>query len=150
MDLNKIDTYIDAYYKTNQRHLAWSFWASLSAVSVGLVVLVVGVGLAFAGSATAVSVSTTFAGALTEFIGAGFFYLYNKNLKQLNVFYSELVQSQDIFLALGLVGHVPEPQPDKIAALIGKILSRGGPHTELTPELVRAMAEANASKGGAS
>ena len=87
MDAAKINKYVDDYYKTNQAHVAWSFWASLVALVVGLTVLVVGVGLALSGSSVPIAVTTTSAGVFTQFISAGFFYLYNKNLKQLNVFY---------------------------------------------------------------
>lgn len=142
MDSAKITAYVDAYYKTNQAHVAWSFWASLVALVVGLTVLVVGVGLALSGSSVAIAITTTSAGVLTQFISAGFFYLYNKNLKQLNVFYQELVKNQDMFFALGLVGHIPElERPGVVQALIGRLLSRGSPSTEITPDLIRAMAE---------
>lgn len=78
VDVNKTSGYIEAYYKTNQRHVAWSFWASLSALIIGLAVLVAGVALALTGSAPAVAITTTAAGVFTQFISAGFFYLYNK------------------------------------------------------------------------
>jgi hypothetical protein len=146
MDAAKINAYIDAYYKTNQTHVAWSFWASLVALAIGLSVLVVGVGLALSGSSAAISITTTSAGVLTQFISAGFFYLYNKNLKQLNVFYHELVQNQDMFFALGLVGHIPEPErPSVVLGLIGKLLSRNSPSPEITPDLVREMAAAKSA-----
>jgi O-antigen/teichoic acid export membrane protein len=146
MDANAITQYVNSYYKTNQTHVAWSFWASLVALIIGLSVLVVGVGLALNGFNTAISITTTAAGVLTQFISAGFFYLYNKNLKQLSVFYRELVQNQDMFFALGLVGHIPEAErPGMIQALIGKILSRGSTPTELTPEMVRALNEQKSS-----
>ncbi|WP_349279065.1 TRADD-N-associated membrane domain-containing protein [Polaromonas hydrogenivorans] len=87
MDFAKNQLYIDAYYKTNQAHVKLSFWASLIALVVGLVVLVTGIGLALAGSNNAVSTTTTAAGVITQFISAGFFFIYSKNLKQLNVFY---------------------------------------------------------------
>lgn len=142
MDAKAITEYVNSYYKTNQTHVAWSFWASLVALGVGLVVLVVGVSLALSGFDAAISITTTAAGVLTQFISAGFFYLYNKNLKQLNVFYRELVQNQDMFFAWGLVSHAPEAdRPSLVKALIGKILSRGSSPTELTPELVRALNE---------
>jgi hypothetical protein len=142
MDAAKINAYVDAYYQTNQTHVAWSFWASLVALVIGLMVLIVGVGLALAGSSAAISITTTTAGVLTQFISAGFFYLYNKNLKQLNVFYRELVQNQDMFFALSLVGHIPESErPSVIQALIGRLLSRNSASTEITPDLVRAFAE---------
>ena len=142
MDANTITQHVNSYYKTNQTHVAWSFWASLIALTIGLVVLVAGVSLALSGFSAAISITTTAAGVLTQFISAGFFYLYNKNLKQLNVFYRELVQNQDLFFAWGLVSHAPEAdRPGLVKALIGKILSRGSNPTELTPELVRALNE---------
>jgi len=146
VDANKTAAYIEAYYKTNQRHVAWSFWASLSALVIGLVVLVAGVGLALYGSTPAISITTTAAGVLTQFISAGFFYLYNKNLRQLNVFYQRLVQHQDLLFAFGLTGHIPEAdRPDTIKGLVGALLSRSAPPVDLTPELVRAMAESKAA-----
>jgi hypothetical protein len=142
MDSTKINAYVDAYYKTNQAHVAWSFWASLVALVVGLTVLVVGVGLALSGSSVPIAITTTSAGIITQFISAGFFYLYNKNLKQLNVFYQDLVKNQDMFFALSLVGYIRESErPDVAQGLIGRIISRGSPSTEITPELIRAMAE---------
>lgn len=149
MDAKAITEYVNSYYKTNQTHVAWSFWASLVALVVGLVVLVIGVSLALSGFNAAIAITTTAAGVLTQFISAGFFYLYNKNLKQLNVFYRELVQNQDMFFAWGLLAHAPEAdRPGLVKALIGKILSRGSNPTELTPELVRALNE-QASKARA-
>lgn len=148
MDASTITQYVNSYYKTNQMHVAWSFWASLVALIVGLIVLVIGVSLSLSGFDTAIAVTTTAAGVFTQFISAGFFYLYNKNLKQLNVFYRELVQNQDMFFALGLVGHIPEPErPGVIQALIGRILSRGSTPTDLTPDLVRALNEQRALRG---
>lgn len=142
MDAKVITEYVNSYYKTNQMHVAWSFWASLVALIVGLVVLIIGVSLALGGFSSAITVTTTGAGVLTQFISAGFFYLYNKNLKQLNVFYGELVQNQDMFFAWGLVAHAPEAdRPELVKALIGKILSRGNSPTGLTPDLVRALNE---------
>ena len=142
MDAKAITEYVNSYYKTNQTHVAWSFWASLVALGVGLVVLVVGVSLALAGFSAAIATTTTAAGVFTQFISAGFFYLYNKNLQQLNVFYRELVQNQDMFFAWGLVSHAPEAdRAGLVKALIGRILSRGSNPTELTPELVRALNE---------
>ena len=143
MDATKNQAYIDAYYTTNQTHVKWSFWASLIALVTGLVVLIIGIALALNGSSAAVSVTTTSAGVLTQFISAGFFYLYSKNLKQLNVFYDKLIKNQDTLFAFGLVGHVPEQERASVVqAIIGSLLTRNGPSTEITPELVRAFSEA--------
>jgi len=143
MDATKNQSYIDAYYNTNQTHVKWSFWASLIALVIGLVVLIIGIALALNGSSAAVSATTTSAGVLTQFISAGFFYLYSKNLKQLNVFYGKLIQNQDTLFAWGLVGHIPEHERASVVqAIIGSLLSRNGSSTEITPDLVRAFAEA--------
>lgn len=53
-------SYVDAYYTTNQIHLKWSFWVSLIALAIGLVVLVIGTILALLGSDSAVSIVTAF------------------------------------------------------------------------------------------
>jgi len=148
MDVAKNQIYLDAYYKTNQNHVKWSFWASLIALVIGLLILVVGIGLALAGSSTAVSTTTTAAGVLTQFISAGFFFIYSKNLKQLNVFYEKLIRNQDTQFAFGLVGHIPEPERAGVVhGIIGALLSRSGPSTEVTPELIKALADAKRSGG---
>ena len=134
--------HMQAYYKTNQSHLAWSFWASLVALAIGLIVLVVGIGLALAGFHSAISVSTAAAGVLTQFIGAGFFFLYNRNLKQLKIFYAALVQRDDLLFAYNLTSQVPiEMRPGLVQAMIGALLSRSAPSSNLTPDLVRALNE---------
>ncbi|MCC8363610.1 hypothetical protein LK996_11075 [Lysobacter sp. A6] len=151
MDQEKINSYVSAYYQTNQSHVLWSFWASMAALTVGLVVLVVGLGLALAGWSEALAITLSAAGVLTQFISAGFFFLYNKNLKQLNVFYGKLIENQDMFFALSLVGHTaPAERPGLILAVIGKILSRTGPQTDLTPDLIRALAESRRAQEGSS
>lgn len=142
MDARANQAYIEAYYETNQTHVKWSFWASLTALVIGLCVLVVGIGLALLGVDTAVSTTTTAAGVLTQFISAGFFFIYSKNLKQLNVFYEKLIRNQDTLFAFGLVAHMPEAErPSVVQAIIGALLSRSGPSTEITPELVKAFAD---------
>lgn len=132
--------HIDAYY--NQRHLAWSFWASLTALIIGLVVLVVGVGLALAGYASAISVATTAGGVLTQLIGAGFFFLYTRSLKQLNVFYATLVQHDDIVFAYNLTNLIREElKASVIDSMINTLLARNGPPVELSGGFVRALNE---------
>jgi len=146
MDATGNQVYIDAYYKSNHAHVKWSFWASLIALVIGLMVLIIGVGLALAGSGTAASVTTTAAGIFTQFISAGFFFMYSKNLKQLNVFYDKLIRNQDTMFACGLVDHIPEAErPSVVQGIIGALLSRSGPSTEITPELVKALADAKQS-----
>jgi hypothetical protein len=134
--------HIDSYYKTNQSHLTWSFWASLCALIVGLVVLVVGIGLALAGFGYAISVATAAGGVLTQFIGAGFFFLYTRNLKQLNIFYAALVQRDDLMFAYNLTSLIPaEMKPGVIQTMITTLLARTGPSVELSADMIRALNE---------
>lgn len=141
MDAATINQYISSYYKANQRHMVWSFWASMLALFIGLITLATGIGLALTNYQPSLAITTTAAGVFTQFIGAGFFYLYNKNLKQLNIFYRELILNQDIFFALGLVAHIPEAERSGvIQGLIGRILSRGDTR-QISADLVRALNE---------
>ncbi|WP_123812197.1 TRADD-N-associated membrane domain-containing protein [Ottowia oryzae] len=143
MDSAKNQAYIDAYYKTNQTHVKWSFWSSLAALIVGLLVLIFGIGLALAENNTAISVTAAAAGVLTQFISAGFFYVYSRNLKQLNIFYEKLIRNQETLFTLSLLGYIPEAERSGvIQGIIGALLSRNGPSTEVTPELVKALADA--------
>ena len=99
---------LERYYKVNQQHLQWSFWSSLAALGVGLGAVLAGIWITLNGNSSIAAHLTTIGGVLTQFIGAGFFFLYSKNLKQLNVFYEKLVKLQDTIYAIGLVGHLPE------------------------------------------
>lgn len=135
--------HLAAYYETNQQHLQWSFWSSLASLVIGLTALIAGIYLSLSSGPDFASSVTTIGGVLTQFIGAGFFFLYSRNLKQLNIFYQKLIENQDTNYAIGLVGHLPESERSElIRAIIGALLSRSGKSTDITPELVRAFAEA--------
>ena len=147
MDSAKNQAYIDAYYKTNQTHVKWSFWTSLTALIIGLLSLTIGIGLSLIGRNTAVSTTIAAAGVLTQFISAGFFFIYSKNLKQLNIFYEKLIRNQETFFTISLLGYIPEAErPGIIHGIIGALLSRNGPSTEITPELIKALADAKQPK----
>jgi len=140
--------YIDAYYETNQLHVKWSFWASLGALSIGLGVLITGISLALHGSDKTISIVTSSAGVLTQFISAGFFILYSKNLKQLNVFYNQLIKNQDILFAWGMTSHVPEAQRTvMLQGIIINLLKRSDPDgTSLKADELLALAEYEKAK----
>ena len=147
MDSAKNQAYIDACYKTNQTHVKWSFWTSLTALIIGLLILTIGIGLALIGSNTAVSTTIAAAGVLTQFISAGFFFIYSKNLKQLNIFYEKLIRNQETFFTISLLGYIPEAERSGVIhGIIGALLSRNGPSTEITPELIKALADKNQPK----
>ncbi|WP_461482536.1 TRADD-N-associated membrane domain-containing protein [Porticoccus sp.] len=134
---------LQRYYEINLNHARWSFWASLVSVAVGMVTLLFGVFMLYTHETPAAGTTATIAGLLSEFISATFFYLYNKNLKQLNYFYEKLIKFQDTYWAMGLVQKLPnEKQPEVWVTIISNLLMRNEPKSEMSPELVRAYAEA--------
>ncbi len=142
-DLKKLEN----YYDINQTHANWSFWASLCSVVAGLTTLLIGVFLVYSKNASEAGVVTTVAGVLTEFIAAGFFYLYNKNLKQLNLFYEKLVKLQDTMLAIELVNQLPENiRMNMLETTISMLLTRNEPKSNMSPELIKAYTEAIQSR----
>jgi hypothetical protein len=120
-----------------------SFWASLAALVTGLAVLVFGVRLIFGGASGQTGNLVTIGGVLTQFIAAGFFFLYSQNLKQLNVFYEKLIRHQDTMYAIGLATHhLPEARKaDAMETVIATLLTRNEPKTPMSPEVTRIIAE---------
>lgn len=135
---------LDEYYKLNLLHLRLSFGSSLFALFVGLAALLVGIWFLLHGNTGLTTQLIVIGGVLTQFIGAGFFYLYSKNLRQLNVFYEKLIKHKDTLYAISLANQVSEPdKTSAVMAVIGALLTRGEPPT--SPDVLRAIIE---SKGG--
>lgn len=131
---------LDLYYTLNLTHLKLSFWASLIALFSGLVILLCGTFLVINGNTGLATQLSVIGGVLTEFIGAGFFMLYGKNLKQLNVFYEKLIKHQDTLYSIGLAREVPETERTHLLqAIIGSLLSRGEPPTN--PDVLKSIIE---------
>ena len=107
-----------------------------------------GIFLALQGSDRTISIVTTSAGVLTQFISAGFFIIYSKNLTQLNVFYNQLNKNQDILFAWGMTSHVPEEQRTvMLQGIILNLLKRSDPGgTSLKADELLALAEYEKAK----
>ena len=150
MDQKEQEKKLDAYYSLNRLHLQLSFWASLAALLTGLVILVVGISIIFKGSAGLSGQLVTIGGVLTQFIGAGFFFLYSKNLKQLNVFYDKLIRHQDTMYAMGLTMHqLPEDRrPEMLETVISMLLTRNDPKSPMSPELAKVLTDAMQARHG--
>ncbi|MBJ7575484.1 hypothetical protein [Luteimonas sp. MC1828] len=144
MDQKEQEAKLDAYYKLNRLHLQFSFWSSLAALVTGLVILVAGVRLIFLGTVGLTGQLVTIGGLLTQFIGAGFFLLYSKNLKQLNVFYEKLIRHQDTLYAMGLATHhlTDNRKADAIDNVISMLLTRNEPKTPMSPEMMKVITDA--------
>jgi hypothetical protein len=130
---------LDEYYKLNIQHLRWSFTSSLAALFAGLIALLVGIFLVIDGNYSLTGQLIVIGGIITQFVGAGFFALYSRNLTQLNVFYDKLIRHKDTLYAISLAREVPEPDKSKaILAVVGNLLSRGEP--PIPPEVLTAFA----------
>jgi hypothetical protein len=132
---------LDKYYKLNLIHLSLSFWASIGALGVGLVALLAGVAFIYFGETDLTSALSVIGGVLSQFIGAGFFFIYSRNLRQLNVFYENLTKHKDTLYAISLAREIEGPDKYKaLMAVIGNLLSRGEP--PMDPEVLKAFAPA--------
>ena len=143
MDQKEQEAKLDAYYALNRLHLQFSFWTSLAALVTGMVLLVIGVALIFRGNTAVAGQLAAIGGVLTQFIGAGFFLLYSKNLRQLNVFYDKLIRHQDTMYAMGLTLHqLPEQRrPEMLETVISMLLTRNEPQSPMSPELAKVLTE---------
>lgn len=143
MATDPTQTQLAEYYQLNVKQLRWSFGSSLAALFAGLAALLIGVGLVLAGQAGLASQLAILGGLLTQFIGAGFFFLYSRNLQQLNVFYDKLVKHQDTIYAISLANGLEEPaRSNAIQAVVGNLLSRGEP--PFPPDVLKAIATKSA------
>jgi len=150
MDQKEQEKKLDAYYSLNRLHLQLSFWASIAALLIGLSILVAGITLIFMGREGLSSQLTTIGGVLTQFIAAGFFFLYSKNLRQLNVFYDKLIRHQDTMYAMSLTLHqIPTPRREEmLETVISMLLTRNEPKTPMSPELAKVITDAMQAKHG--
>jgi hypothetical protein len=140
MAIDQTNFEIDQYYKLNLQHLKLSFGSSLFALFVGLAALLMGVWAILQGNSGLSPQLSIIGGVLTEFIGAGFFYLYSKNLNQLNIFYQKLIKKHDTFYAISLASQIPDQdKASVIKAIVGSLLSRDEPPTP--PEVLKAIIE---------
>ena len=133
---------LEKYYELNITHLQWSFWTGLVALIAGLLALLIGVSLIFIGQYGIATQLSVMGGVFTQFIGAGFFFLYNRNLKQLNVFYDKLIKHKDTLYAMSLSNQLEgSNKVSAQTAIIGSLLSRGEPAT--SPEVLKAIIDKN-------
>ncbi|MFS8049349.1 TRADD-N-associated membrane domain-containing protein [Rhizobium sp. BR 314] len=97
------------YYIMNKSQARRSYTASLTAIVAGFGTIIGGTWWAFSsGRSDGTAYIVPLAGVLLQFIGGGYFYLYNRSLIQLNFFFSRLAQMQDTLLAIHLAESLPE------------------------------------------
>ncbi len=101
--------YLDKYYLQTQEQGDKSFLLCGAAALIGLMIIIAGIILMFLGK-TNPAYLTTAAGALSEFIAAVFFYLYNKTILSMGTYHQKLVITQNIALALKITGDLPDQE----------------------------------------
>jgi hypothetical protein len=106
---------LDQYYALNRNQARNSFTASIVAVCVGFLAILIAARFAFANHDPKQAIPGALGGILSNFIGAAFFVMYNKSLQQLNLFYGKLVQLQDTMLAVQQCDKLSGESPDKAA-----------------------------------
>lgn len=126
---------LDEYYTLNKQQARRSFNISIVAVAVGFATLIFTVRFVpdpnskFAGG---------LAGVLLQFIGGGFFYLYNKSLDQLNLFYGKLISLQNTMLALQLCEKLTNTKEETTRLIALELMKR--------PEIVGVAVQAKRDK----
>ena len=140
MAADQTSSQLGSYYLLNVQHLRWSFGSSIIALFSGLASLMSGIAVVILGDHALTGQLAIVGGVLTQFIGAGFFFLYSRNLKQLNVFYDKQIKHQDTMHAISLANSISEPNKSvALQAVIGSLLSRGEP--PFPPEVLAAFAQ---------
>jgi hypothetical protein len=126
---------ISEYYTINKSQARNSFALSVSAIVLGLAILLVGILIFYRGEKPNIGLTAIsgIAGVLIEFIGGAYFYLYNKSLKQLNFFYGTLVKMQDTMLAIKLSESLNKTQEAATKEKIIAILMNRSSGSDLQP-----------------
>ena len=138
------------FYNTTLFQQKVSFWSSIVASTVGLIVVVLAILTYFYDhNNLSESVVLGVAGVVAQFISAVFFYLHNKSTSQALAGFGKLVKLQDTKLAVELVTRMDPKNHDYMyMSIINILILRNEPNRDITPELVRALRE-NGKQGNA-
>lgn len=100
---------LDEYYTINKGQARSSFRFSLFAIVIGLITISVGIWFFYLGK-TQIELTfiTGIAGVLLEFIGGAYFFMYKKSLEQVNLFFGQLIKTQDTMLAINLARDISD------------------------------------------
>jgi hypothetical protein len=94
---------VEKYVNQSRQQAEKSFWPSASVSVCGFLLLVativIGIKAELSGHSLSVAYLSGVVGALTQFISGVFFWLYNRTLKQITLFYKEIMDQQTDALA---------------------------------------------------
>ncbi|MGG1339032.1 hypothetical protein GH892_03020 [Bacillus thuringiensis] len=96
------------YYTINKSQAKQSFRASIFAIVIGLITLVVGIWFMFYKENITMATISAISSVLLEAIGGMYFYVYRKSLEQLNFFYDKLERTQDTMVAIELTNNISD------------------------------------------
>jgi len=97
------------YYTINKGQARSSFKFSLFAIVIGLLTITVGIWFYYLGKTNIeLTFITGISGMLLEFIGGAYFFMYKKSLEQVNLFFGQLIKTQDTMLAINLAKDITD------------------------------------------
>lgn len=113
---------LSEYYTINLSQAKSSYRWSIAAIIVGIITLLVGIWFFYFNINPKINLAiiSGISGVIIEFIGAANIYIYNKSLKQLNIYFRELINIQDTMLAIELSEKIEDN--DKRIAIREKII----------------------------
>lgn len=106
---------LQEYYTVNLNQAKSSYRWSITVIIAGFITLITGVWMFYfqKNANITLTIISGISGVLLEFIGAANIYIYNKSIKQLNTYFSELIKIQDTMLAIELCEGL-EDEPKKL------------------------------------
>ncbi|WP_430827192.1 TRADD-N-associated membrane domain-containing protein [Chryseobacterium indologenes] len=101
---------LNEYYTINKVQAKSSFNWSISAIVLGLMLIIAGIILFYTNANPNINITilTGIAGVLLEFIGGAYFFMYKKSLEQVNFFFAQLIKVQDTMLSINLASKVED------------------------------------------
>lgn len=129
---------VTEYYTINKSQASKSFSVGVLAISLGFIVICTGIILCMINK-TQINIVfiTSASGIILEFIGLAYFYMYNKSIKQLNYFYNELMNTQDIMLATKLCESIDAEKKDVIKEkIIDSLIIKSDRNCAIRNELI--------------
>jgi hypothetical protein len=99
--------YLDLYYRQTKNQANKSFWVSVAASIAGFGMVISGIFLLYMNAVSSGYV-TVASGAISEFVAAVFFYLYNRTILSMSQYHQKLVITQNVSLALKTAETLPD------------------------------------------
>lgn len=114
---------IKEYFAINKLQARKSFSSALFICFLGFFIYVAGliIGLIFNKN---FALYTTIAGSIIELISGLFFYIYNKSIKQINIFFGSLLDTQRYLFSIQLVDKIKQNKDFVYAYIISSIMGK--------------------------